>query len=70
MISFIFQEPNSSHERLDSEEYVRILNDVIHVNKNLCVARYFNHLDKDLPRFVINNFLKIMFGSSESVVSH
>ncbi|CAG9529538.1 unnamed protein product [Cercopithifilaria johnstoni] len=44
------REPNSSHERLDSEEYVRILNDVIHINKNLCVARYFNHLDKDVPR--------------------
>ncbi|EJD75313.1 amino acid permease [Loa loa] len=44
------REPNSSHERLDSEEYVRILNDVIHINKNLCVARYFNHLYKDIPR--------------------
>ncbi|VBB26130.1 unnamed protein product [Acanthocheilonema viteae] len=44
------REPNNSHERLNSEEYVRILNDVIHINKNLCVARYFNHLDKDVPR--------------------
>ncbi|VDM18914.1 unnamed protein product [Wuchereria bancrofti] len=44
------REPNGLYERLDSEEYVRILNDVIHINKNLCIARYFNHLDKDVPR--------------------
>ncbi|OZC11248.1 amino acid permease [Onchocerca flexuosa] len=44
------REPNGSHERLNSEEYVRILNDVIHLNKNLCVARYFNRLNKDVPR--------------------
>ncbi|KAK6104225.1 Amino acid permease family protein [Brugia pahangi] len=44
------REPNGFYERLDSEEYVRILNDVIHINKNLCIARYFNHLDKDAPR--------------------
>ncbi|VDK82447.1 unnamed protein product [Onchocerca ochengi] len=43
-------EPNNSRERLNNEEYVRILNDVIHLNKNLCVARYFNRLNKDVPR--------------------
>ncbi|KAM3719167.1 Solute carrier family 12 member [Dirofilaria immitis] len=44
------REPNSSRERLNSDEYVRILNDVIHINKNLCVARNFSQLNKDVPR--------------------
>lgn len=49
--TLFFQELNGSCERLSGEEYVRILNDVIHINKNLCVARYFSRLDKDLPRY-------------------
>ncbi|VDM97091.1 unnamed protein product [Thelazia callipaeda] len=44
------RELNGSCDRLSSEEYVRILNDVIHLNKNLCITRYFNRLDRDVPR--------------------
>uniref|UniRef100_A0A0N5ALN1 Solute carrier family 12 member 9 n=1 Tax=Syphacia muris TaxID=451379 RepID=A0A0N5ALN1_9BILA len=40
-------ELNGNCERLSSEEYVHILNDVLHVNKNLCVARHFHRLDKE-----------------------
>ncbi|TMS32647.1 hypothetical protein L596_000462 [Steinernema carpocapsae] len=44
--------PNELHgnptERLDSEEYVSILKDALHLNKNLCVARHFTFFDKDM----------------------
>lgn len=46
-----FQEPNNSSERLSNEEYLRILNDILHVNKNLCVARHFSRLDKESLRY-------------------
>ncbi|VDD95801.1 unnamed protein product [Enterobius vermicularis] len=44
------RELNGSCERLSSEEYVCILNDILHVNKNLCVARHFHRLDKESLR--------------------
>uniref|UniRef100_A0A158Q487 Solute carrier family 12 member 9 n=1 Tax=Dracunculus medinensis TaxID=318479 RepID=A0A158Q487_DRAME len=44
------REPNNSSERLSNEEYLRILNDILHVNKNLCVARHFSRLDKESLR--------------------
>ncbi|KHN86584.1 Solute carrier family 12 member 9 [Toxocara canis] len=44
------RELNGSCERLSNEEYVHILNDVLHINKNLCVARHFHRLDKESLR--------------------
>ncbi|VDK69548.1 unnamed protein product [Anisakis simplex] len=43
-------EMNGSCERLTNEEYVHILNDVLHINKSLCVARHFHRLDKETLR--------------------
>uniref|UniRef100_A0A1I7YIJ1 Solute carrier family 12 member 9 n=1 Tax=Steinernema glaseri TaxID=37863 RepID=A0A1I7YIJ1_9BILA len=44
--------PNEIHgnpnERLGDEEYVSILKDVLHLNKNLCVSRHFTFFDKDM----------------------
>ncbi|VDK19441.1 unnamed protein product [Anisakis simplex] len=44
------REMNGSCERLTNEEYVHILNDVLHINKSLCVARHFHRLDKETLR--------------------
>uniref|UniRef100_F1KUJ3 Solute carrier family 12 member 9 n=1 Tax=Ascaris suum TaxID=6253 RepID=F1KUJ3_ASCSU len=44
------RELNGSCERLTNEEYVRILNDVLHINKSLCIARHFHRLDKESLR--------------------
>ncbi|KAK0393915.1 hypothetical protein QR680_000467 [Steinernema hermaphroditum] len=44
--------PNELHgnpsERLNDEEYVSVLKDTLHLNKNLCVARHFTFFDKDM----------------------
>ncbi|PAV73077.1 hypothetical protein WR25_03137 isoform G [Diploscapter pachys] len=41
------RELNGNIERLTNLDYVNILNDVIHMNKNLCISRHFHKLDKE-----------------------
>ncbi|CAI4226409.1 unnamed protein product [Auanema sp. JU1783] len=44
---YVPRELNGNRERLTASEYVNVLLGVLHVNKNLCVARHFQKLDKD-----------------------
>ena len=39
---------NVHQGRLSSLEYIQILNDVMNLNKNLCVARHFSRFDREL----------------------
>jgi len=43
-----FTEMNVHQGRLSSLEYIQILNDVMNLNKNLCVARHFSRFDREL----------------------
>ncbi|KAE9547623.1 hypothetical protein FO519_009164 [Halicephalobus sp. NKZ332] len=45
---FLPKEMNVHQGRLSSLEYIQILNDVMNLNKNLCVARYFSRFDREL----------------------
>lgn len=38
----------SQSERLGTMEYAQILNDVVNLNKNLCVARHFTQFDREM----------------------
>jgi len=38
----------NSTTRLEALEYVQILNDIINLNKNVCVARHFTQFDKEI----------------------
>uniref|UniRef100_A0A915MGP6 Solute carrier family 12 member 9 n=1 Tax=Meloidogyne javanica TaxID=6303 RepID=A0A915MGP6_MELJA len=38
----------NSATRLEALEYVQILNDIINLNKNVCVARHFTQFDKEI----------------------
>ncbi|CAI5442281.1 unnamed protein product [Caenorhabditis angaria] len=41
------RELDGNLERLSSTDYVNVLKDVLHMTKNLCVARHFSKLDKE-----------------------
>ncbi|CAB3404633.1 unnamed protein product [Caenorhabditis bovis] len=41
------RELDGNLERLSTEDYVHVLKDVIHMTKNLCLARHFSKLDKE-----------------------
>ncbi|CAD6192476.1 unnamed protein product [Caenorhabditis auriculariae] len=41
------KELDGNLERLSSEEYVLVLKDVLHMTKNLCIARHFQKMDKE-----------------------
>jgi hypothetical protein len=45
---FPSNEINASTERLTTPEYVQILNDVVNLNKNLCIARHFTQFDREV----------------------
>ena len=40
------QELNGTLDRMSAEEYVACLRDILHMNKNLCIARHMHKLDK------------------------
>lgn len=39
---------NADQGRLSTNEYIQILNDVMNLNKNLCIARNFSRFDREL----------------------
>lgn len=48
--------------RLETEEYVQVIEDIIHLNKNLCIARNFTYFDREISlksgrRFIDVNYL-------------
>lgn len=44
---YVPKELHGSHQRLSAIDYVNVLRDVLHMTKNLCVARHFNKMDKE-----------------------
>jgi len=45
---FLPKELNLQSSRLGSLEYLQIINDVLSLNKNLCIARHFSHFEREL----------------------
>ena len=56
------QELNGTMERLSPADYVASLRDVLHLNKNLCIARHMHKLDK------VGNAQRLRYHSSQDAM--
>uniref|UniRef100_A0A914E1C6 Solute carrier family 12 member 9 n=1 Tax=Acrobeloides nanus TaxID=290746 RepID=A0A914E1C6_9BILA len=45
---FVPRELTLQDGRLDSDEYLHVLHDIMNLNKNLCIARHFSRFDREL----------------------